>query len=194
MKKFLTAAVVVASFGAGGAAIAGAATDKPSAGKAATGVFAERLAKQLGISEGDLSKATVAAGGETIAELRKDGRLDAAKAERLQRGLKQRGGAPFTRLGRPAKGAGIRRAALGAEAKALGMKRKDLVRALKAGTAPATIIEQRGKDRAQVARAVRAAVAAKLAKGKVPAERAAKRADKAAARFTQTEPLKRDKK
>jgi len=191
MRRILTAVGAVAVLGVGGGAIAGAATEERSGRERASTVFVERLAEQLDVSEGALRKATIAAGTDTIEELRATGRLDSERAERMQQRLEKRGGAPFTRLSRRADGgAGARRAGLDAVAQALGVERANLVRELREGTPPATIIERRGEDREQVAAAVRKAVAGRLAQRRVPAERAARRTKRLAERLTGTEALR----
>jgi hypothetical protein len=150
--------------------------------------FQQRLAQRLGVSSDKLAAATRAAADDTVAQLRSDGRIDARRADALKRRIQRTGAAPFARLGRPpAPGRG---AALAAEAKALGIDRAALVRELRAGRSPADVIAAHGKDRAEVAAAVKAAVRAQLAK-RLAADRADAIAQRVADRLTGTQALKR---
>jgi hypothetical protein len=141
--------------------------------------FQQRLAKRLGVSPDTLRAATKAAAQDTVKELQQGGTLDADRAAKLQKRIAKTGTAPFARLGRRvARG---RVMALRAEAKALGVDRRTLVRELHSGKSPAAVIAAHGKEPADVAKAIEAALA----------KRSDKLATRVAHRLTGTEPLRR---
>jgi len=179
---------------AAGAGVAGAASaDKDKPRPAAE--FQSQLADELGVSDAKLRAASERAAKDTVAALRRSGAVDAAKAERLTKRAQAGRALPFTRLGKASRRGGVRRAGVGALATALATERRALAAELRRGKVPAELIEAAGQDRAKVAQAVREAVRRQLDRrvqaGRLPAERADARAEKAAARLTGEAPLKR---
>lgn len=192
--RILAVTGAVAALGAGGGAIAVAKNESKPA-PAAT--FQTKLAGELGVSSGKLKAATKAASTETVDALVKSGRLDAKRAAKIRARIAKTGAAPFAQLGPARKQGRLRRVALQAAAKELGVEPKALRGELKAGKTPAEVIEAAGKDPAAVKVAVRAAVRKALDKpvagGRLTAAQADARATKIAERLTGDKPLRHKK-
>lgn len=147
------------------------------------------LAQELGVAPAKLTAAERAASSSTVDALRSSGKLDAAKAKRLDAAI-AKGRTPFAAAARRRGGGGI--ALL---ARALGTQPKELRTQLRGGATPADLIAKAGKDPAQVEASIQAAVRAKLQPrvdaGRIDAAKADARAKAVATRLTADAPLRR---
>jgi len=173
-KHRITALVATVAVAGGGAALATAAPTKPAA---PAKQFQSRLASELGVSQAKLASATKGSGAATVEALEASGKIEPARAAKLEQAIKAGRTAPFMRLG------------------TAGAKRAPGVRLLASAIGKtARVIADAGKDPAAVKRTIQAAIRARLQKrvtaGKLTAAAADARAAKRATRLTADTALK----